>query len=390
MPEFSPLVERVGGKGAEGWAVHSAARHAEARGEDVVVLSVGDPDFATPAGVVDRAIEVLDAGDTHYSDIAGRSHLRSAIADYVGRLAGVSYEAANVMVSAGTQNALFNTSLCLLGPGDEVIVPDPAYLTYEASLRVGGATLVPVPLTDQFRLDPPSIAAAVTSATRAIIVNSPANPTGVVASRAELRAIAEIALTNDLWVISDEVYAELVFSDERHHSIAAEPGMAERTVVVGALSKSHAMTGWRIGWAVGPPQLVQHMATVALCMNYGLPGFIQEAATVAIEKHRADVDEMRKIYRRRRDLTAFMLAEAPGVDLLVPEAGMFVLADVRGTGLSSQAFSELLFDEQRVSVLDAGNFGARADGWIRISFTIDDVRLAEGCRRIVDFCHTTR
>ena len=355
-----------------------------------MVLSVGDPDFATPEGVVDRAIEVLDEGDTHYSDIAGRPHLRSAIADYVGRLAGVVYEPANVMVSAGTQNALFNASLCLLGPGDEVIVPDPAYLTYEASLRVGGATLVPVPLTDDFRVDPQAVAAAVTGQTRAVIVNSPANPTGVVASRDELRAIAELAVANDLWVVSDEVYAELVFGRERHHSIAAEPGMAERTVVVGALSKSHAMTGWRIGWAVGPTELVRHMATVALCMNYGLPGFIQEAATVAIEKHGPDVDDMREIYRRRRDLTTFMLADAPGLELLVPEAGMFVLADVRGTGLSSREFSELLFDEQRVSVLDAGNFGSRADGWVRISFTVDDVRLAEGCRRIADFCHTTR
>lgn len=390
MPEFSALVERVGGKGSEGWAVHSAARQAEARGEDVVVLSVGDPDFATPEGVVDRAIEVLDEGDTHYSDIEGRTQLRSAIADYVGRLTGVGYEAGNVIVSAGTQNALFNASLCLLGPGDEVIVPDPAYLTYEASLRVGGATLVPVPLTDRFRLDPPAIGAAVTSRTKAIIVNSPANPTGVVASRGELAAIAEIAVANDLWVISDEVYAELVFGEDRHYSIAAAPGMAARTVVVGALSKSHAMTGWRIGWAVGPSDLVRHMATVALCMNYGLPGFIQEAATVAIEKHAADVDEMREIYRRRRDLTAFMLAEAPGLDLLIPEAGMFVLADVRGTGLTSQQFSQLLFDEQRVSVLDAGNFGSRADGWVRISFTIEDVRLAEGCRRIIDFCHTPR
>lgn len=391
MAEFSPLVHRAGGRGAEGWAVHFAARQAEARGEDVVILSVGDPDFDTPEGVTDRAIEALDTGDTHYADIPGRPRLRTAVADYVGGLTGVAYEPANVMVAAGTQNALFNTSLCLLTAGDEVIVPDPAYLTYEATLRIGGAVLVPAPLTaDGFRLDPAAIAAAVTPRTKAIMINSPANPTGVVASRVELAAVAEIATNNDLWVISDEVYAELVFADDEraaHHSIAALPAMAERTVVVGALSKSHAMTGWRIGWAVGPRELVRHMATVALAMNYGLPPFIQEAAITAIEEHQGSVDEMRKIYRRRRDLTTFMLGDAHGLEILVPEAGMFVTADVRGTGLTSAEFSRRLFEEQQVSVLDAANFGDRAQGWVRISFTIDDVRLAEGCRRIVHFCN---
>lgn len=398
MPEYSPLAERVGGKGSEGWVVHSAAVKADAAGEDVVFLSVGDPEFGTPAGIVDRAIEALDGGDTHYTQVAGRPQLRRSVASYVSELTGVDYTRDNVTVTAGTQNALFATSLCLLTEGDEVIVPDPAYLTYEASLRIAGAVLVPVDLTDSFRLDAAAIAHAVTERTKAIMVNSPANPTGVVATLDELAAIAAIAVEHDLWVISDEVYSELVFTtpeagseaDGAHHSIAAQPGMAERTVVLGALSKSHAMTGWRCGWAIGPAELMLHMENLMLCMNYGLPGFIQEAAIVAIERHAADVADMREIYRRRRDLTTFMLADAPGIELLVPQGGMFVLADVRGTGLTSSSFSQLLFDEQRVSVLDAANFGDRGDGWVRISFTTDDVQLAEGCRRIVDFCHTPR
>jgi len=396
MPEFSPLVVQIGGKGSEGWAVHTAARKAADAGEDVVFLSVGDPDFGTPVGIVDRAIEALDGGDTHYTQVAGRPALRNAIASYVSDLTGVDYAKDNTTTTAGTQGALFSTSLCLLTAGDEVIIPDPAYLTYEASLRICGATLVPVALTDSFRLDPATIAAAVTPKTKAIMVNSPANPTGVVATLDELAAVAAIAVEHDLWVISDEVYAELVFdeaddgAEATHHSIAAQPGMAERTVVLGALSKSHAMTGWRLGWAVGPPDLMLHMENLMLSMNYGLPGFIQEAGVVALEQHAADVANMREIYRRRRDLTTFMLAEAPGLEVLVPEGGMFVLADVRGTGFTSAGFSQALFDEQRVSVLDAANFGDRGDGWVRIAFTIDDVRLAEGCRRIVDFCHTVR
>lgn len=398
MAGYSPLVVQVGGKGSEGWQVHTQATKAAAAGEDVVFLSVGDPDFSTPDGITDRAIEALDGGDTHYTQVAGRPALRIAVASYVSRLTGVEYTRDNVTATAGTQNALFSASLCLLTAGDEVIIPDPAYLTYEASLRICGATLVPVDLTEAFRLDPATIAAAITPRTKAIMVNSPANPTGVVATQEELAAIAEMAIEHDLWVISDEVYAELVFSEldvsteplTVHHSIAALPGMAERTVVLGALSKSHAMTGWRLGWAVGPAELMLHMENLMLSMNYGLPGFIQEAGVVAIENHAADVVSMREIYRRRRDLTTFMLDDAPGLELLVPEGGMFVLADVRGTGFTSAQFSQTLFDEQRVSVLDAANFGDRGDGWVRISFTIDDVRLAEGCRRIVDFCHTPR
>lgn len=367
--------------------MHGQARAAQRRGEDVVILSVGDPEFSSPEGVVQRAVSALREGDTHYSDVQGRPELRAAVADHVGTLVGVPFQPSNVMIGAGTQNALFNASLCLLGVGDEVIVSDPSYLTYEATLRIGGAELVPVPqpANTGFRVDPDAVRAAVTARSKAIMVNSPSNPMGTVATPDEIAAIAAVALEHDLWVLSDEVYAELVF-DGQHHSPAGQPGMKERTVIVGGLSKSHAMTGWRLGWAVGPTDLIEHMYRVGLAMNYGLPGFIQAAGITAIRDHAADVDSMRAVYRRRRDLVASALAPAPGVEVLSPQAGMFVLADVRGTGLTSAEFSEQLFERTRTSVLDAANFGEAADGWVRISFTIDDRSLDEGCRRIVEFC----
>ncbi len=387
MTRFSPFVERVGGAGAQGWAVHAAARAAQRRGEDVIILSVGDPEFATPVLIVDRAVEALRSGDTHYAEIRGRGHLRRAIAGSVNGLSKSAWTADNVIVCGGTQNALFNVSLCLLGPGDEVIVSDPSYLTYEATLRAGGATLVTAALTADggFRLDPSAIGKAVTPRTKAIMLNSPANPTGVVADVAEIAAIAEIARANHLWIISDEVYAELVFDGE-HHSIGAHHDLEDHTVIVGAVSKSHAMTGWRIGWACGPQDLIAHMETTSLAMTYGLPGFIQEAAAVALENHGGDVAEMRETYRRRRDLVAGLLGDAQGINVLSPQAGMFVLADVRGTGLSSHDFAWKLFQSTGVSVLDAANFGPAAEGWVRISFTISDDDLAEGCRRIKSFC----
>jgi aspartate/methionine/tyrosine aminotransferase len=383
---FSSLTTRIDDAGAAAWAVHAAAREAEARGEDVIVLSVGDPDFATPAPIVERAVEALRAGDTHYAEIPGRPALRAAIADAFAARAGVACGPENVMVFAGAQNALFAAALCLLEPGDEVIALEPCYVTYGATVGAAGATLTPSPqpAAGGFRPDPTAVAAAVTPRTRAILLASPNNPTGVTLTRAELAALAAIARDHDLWVIADEVYAELAF-DGAAASIAALPGMVERTVTVSSLSKSHAMTGWRIGWAIAPAALTAHFARLGLCMLYGLPGFAQAAAVEALARREAIAADMREVYRRRRDLVVGRLAAAPGLEVLRPEAGMFVLADVRRLGPSAGEVAWALFREAGVAVLDAGPFGASAAGWVRIAFTLDEARLAEACDRITAF-----
>ncbi|MDG2111203.1 MAG: aminotransferase class I/II-fold pyridoxal phosphate-dependent enzyme [Actinomycetota bacterium] len=381
--ELSPFVDRIGGEGADGWAIHFEARQAQSRGEDIVVLSVGDPDFATPAGIIDRAVEAMADGDTHYTEIVGRLELREAIATHLGRH-GIPADAANVMPFAGTQNALFASCMCLFAVGDEVIVPDPAYLTYEATIRASGAELVRVAPTPGFRPDVEAMERAVTEATKAIVITTPANPTGVVMTPAELEAIAAIACEHDLWVIADEVYADLVF-DGSHCSIASLDEMAERTVVIGSLSKSHAMTGWRVGWAVAPPILMPHFANLGLAMLYGLPGFVQEAAITALNDHGDDVADMCEIYRRRRDLAIESLAAARDLPVLTPDAGMFVVADVRAHNSDSTQWAWDLYRATGVSVLDAGAFGSSSKGWVRISFTIGDDDLVEGCRRIAEF-----
>jgi aspartate/methionine/tyrosine aminotransferase len=224
----------------------------------------------------------------------------------------------------------------------------------------------------------------VTPRTAGIVLASPNNPTGVVMSPTELASIAAIAIENDLWVVADEVYSELVF-DGDHHSIAALPGMLERTVTVGSVSKSHAMPGWRVGWAIAPAELVDHFRRLLLGMLYGVSGFTQEAAAAAIEHHGHDVDAMREIYRRRRDLALEILQQAPDLPLLVPDAGMFVMADVRAHAERSIDFGCGLYNSTGVAVLDAGAFGPTGEGWVRISFTVGDDELAEGCRRIVRY-----
>ncbi len=388
-PRFSPLVHRLHNDGLSGWDVHSRAERAVASGEQgVIILSIGDPDFATPAPIVDSAIASLRNGDTHYEQMNGRAALRRAIAADTQARTGLTLDADNVVVTAGTQNGLFAASLCLLGEGDEVVALEPMYLTYESTLTVAGAKLVTVGQpAPRFRPDPAAIAAAITPATRAIAITNPNNPTGVVMTNGELEKIAQLAIEHDLWVISDEVYCDVVFDAEPGSvgSIAALPGMAERTVIVGSLSKSHAMTGWRAGWAIGPKDLMSHVHAMAVIVNYGIPGFVQHAALDALVHFKDTANEMRATYQERRDLAVSALSRTAGLDIAIPDAGMYLLIDVTAVAESSAAFCDELFDEQRVALLDAKGFGASANGWVRLSFTASTDDIAEGCRRIVEF-----
>lgn len=380
---FANRVERLSGEGADAWKIHSAAVAAKREGADVIIMSIGDPDFATPPAIVDAATRAMQAGDTHYTDIDGRLALRTAIAKDHQDRGGPPTAAENVIVLAGAQNALFSASLCLFEPGDEVVTLDPTYVTYEATIRASGADIVRAPpgRDGGFRPDPQAIEQALTRKTRAILLATPNNPSGVVLSASELEQIADIARRNDLWVISDEVYAALTFGVQ-HRSIAALDGMRDRTVTVGSLSKAQAMTGWRCGWIVGPEALISHVHSLSLCMLYGLPGFVQEAAVTALTEARGEMAAMRDIYRRRRDLVCAALANIPELAFVPPDAGMFLLVDVRGTGLTSSEFSWGLLREAGVAVLDATPFGQSAAGYVRLSFTLGEAELAEGCARI--------
>ena len=383
---FSTRVNDLSGDSVSVWDVHTAAKAAKARGEDAIVMSVGDPDFATPGFIVEAAAEALRGGDTHYTGIAGREALRQEIATDIARRGGPDYGVDNVIVTAGAQNALFSASLCLLSPGDEVVVLDPMYVTYEAALQASGATIVRVVCGPErgFRPDLDALEKAITPRTRALFYANPNNPTGVAFSAEELEGIADIARRHDIWVVSDEVYADLTFERD-HTTIAALGGMRERTVTLGSVSKSHAMTGWRCGWLAGPAELISHARNLALCMNYGLPGFIQEAAAKGIAEGRGDVERMCDIYRRRRDLVADGLKDVPGMSLLIPEAGMFLVADIRATGMDAARFSSELYAQKRVSVLNGAAFGAALEGFVRISFAASEADLEEGCKRIREF-----
>ncbi|HEY2890506.1 MAG TPA: aminotransferase class I/II-fold pyridoxal phosphate-dependent enzyme [Dongiaceae bacterium] len=384
--KFSHVTERIGGEGAQAWAVHFEAMRRRRKGEDNIILSVGEPNFDTPPAIVAAAKDALDRGRTHYTDVVGDPPLRAAIARYHSKRSGQPVGPENVVVVAGAQCALFSAALCILDPGDEIIVPSPMYVTYEAAIGVTGATMSRVPLRaeNRFRLKAEDVASAVNPRTKAVMVNSPHNPTGAVIQRAEWEGLAEICRRHDLWLISDEVYGSLTF-DSPHLSPASLPGMAERTVTVDSLSKSHAMTGWRLGWAIGPQELMGHMGHLALCMLYGSPGFVQDAGIVALEKDHAEVPEMVTALKKRRDDLHRALAQVPKLSVDLPEAGMFLMVDVSRTGLSASDFAFGLLDAEKVSVLPGAAFGPQVANYVRINLGAPDQELEEAGRRIAAF-----
>jgi arginine:pyruvate transaminase len=389
MPDFAPLVERVAGRGAGAWAVHIEARRRREAGEDVIMLTVGDPDQAPPSVLIEATIDALRRHRTGYAGIAGFPAVREVIAARVARRSGAPCTADNIAVVPGAQGGLYSALQCLAGPGDEVIVGQPVYATYEAVIGASGATMTAVPLPGErgFHPDPDAIAAAITPRTRVFWTNIPHNPTGAVMTAAEYEAIAALCRRHDLWLLSDEVYEDLAFA-RPHVGAWSLPGMSERTVVVSSLSKSHAAPAFRFGWVVGPPALAQHMANLLLCMTYGGPAFIQDGALAALREELPEVAALREDYRRRAALLSGLLADAPRCRAIPPEGGMFVLLDVRGTGLAADVFARRLLESANVAVLPCDGFGASAVGHMRIALSAPDARLEEAGRRIVRFARS--
>ena len=386
---FSPLVDRIAGRGAGAWSVHAEARRRRDAGEDIIFLTVGDPDQEPPASVIEATVTALRQHRTGYAPMIGSPPLREAIAARVARRSGRTCGADNIVVVPGAQGGLYCAIQCLAGPGVEVIVPEPIYATYSGVVGASGATLVTVPLRPEaaFHPDVDAIAAAVTPRTRVVWINSPHNPTGAVFTREEIEAIAALCRRHDLWLLSDEVYEDLAFA-RPHVGAWSLPGMAERTVVVSGLSKSHAIPAFRLGWIVGPPQLAGHLANLLLSMTYGSPAFIQEGALAALTNELPEVRALHEDYRRRAAMLSGLLREAPRCRVVEPEGGMFVLLDIRGSGIAAADFAMRLLDAEAVAVLPCDGFGPSAAGHLRIALSAPDTRLAEAGHRIVRFART--
>jgi arginine:pyruvate transaminase len=383
---FSPLVDRIAGEETGAWRVHAEGVRRREAGHDVIFLTVGDPDQAAPAAVLDATIEALRRNRTGYSPIIGYPQVRTAIAARMYRRTGQPCSADNVVLTPGTQGGLFCALNCLAGPDDEVILPEPIYGPYAGVIGASGARMVNVPLRPEngFHPDLDSLARAVTPRTRVIWINSPHNPTGAVYTADEVAGIAWLCRKHDLWLVSDEVYEDLAFA-RSHTSAWSLPDMAERTIVASSLSKSHAMAGFRFGWVIGPPALSRHLFDFLLCMYFGGPAFIQDGALAALITELPEVGAQRETYRRRALLLTDVLADAPNCRAIPPEGGMFILFDVRDTGLGSEDFARELLVGENVALVPCDGFGPSAVGHLRIALTAPEGRLEEAGRRIVRF-----
>jgi aspartate/methionine/tyrosine aminotransferase len=382
------VAARMSTIGTEGaFAVSARARALEAEGRPMIHLQIGEPDFDTPTHVREAAKRALDDGATHYAPFPGIPELRRAIADDVTARKGFAADPSQVFVTVGGKGVMLYAILGLIDPGDEVIVPDPGYPIYESLTRFVGATPVPIPIRmeHEFRLDVEELAGLITPRTRLLIVNSPANPTGGVLTRADLQRIAELAQEHDLWVMTDEIYGRILYDGEEHVSIASLPGMAERTIVLDGFSKTFAMTGWRLGYAVVPESLIPTYSELIINTISCAPTFAQVGAVQALVGPQDDVEAMVVEFKARRDLIVEGLNEIEGIRCATPLGAFYAFPDISGTGLTGADFAERLLVEADVCVLAGTAFGGVGTDHIRISYANSRENLNEALRRIGRF-----
>ena len=374
-------MERLGTETA--FEAAARARDLEATGRDVIHLEIGEPDFDTPANIRAAAQRALDDGWTHYGPALGLPVLREAIALDASRRKRFPVSAEQVVVTPGAKPIMFYAIMALIDEGDEVIYPDPGFPIYESMARFVGATAVPLPLRQkhEFRLDPDELGRLVSPRTRMIIFNSPANPTGGVIPREELEQIAAIAIEHDLVVLADEIYGRIVYEGE-HVSIASLPGMAERTIVLDGFSKTYAMTGWRLGYAILPERLVTPFSKLIINSVSCTSAFSQVAAAEALLGPQDEVEAMVREFRARRELVVDGLNAIPGFDCLRPQGAFYVFPDVSGTGLTGAELADKLLFEAGVSVLAGTAFGQVGRDHVRISYANSQAKIRDALDRI--------
>lgn len=385
MPRHSSYIAAMGGAEAQDtWAIHTEARRRYRNGDsDTIILSVGDHDFTTDERIVESAIQALRDGQHHYTASIGLMPLREKLAEFHTQRMGEPVTAENVAVVPGAQCGVFTAGLATLNPGDHVIAFDPMYVTYAGALIARGATFTQVPLHPEngFRPDIADVRAALRPETKAMVINSPNNPTGAVWPKETMESIAAFCKEHDLWLISDEVYCTMTY-EQPHHCPRLIEGMKDRTMSVYSFSKSHAMTGWRLGWVVADPKSIEAIEMVMGSMLFGSPPFVQDAAMTALEEAEDTVDSIRELYRHRRDRVCEGLAAVPKIKLRKPDAGMFLMLDIRETGWNAIDFAWKLLEEQRVSLLPGEGFGKMLEGHLRLSYGASDEMLDEAARRL--------
>lgn len=354
------------------------------QGTDVISFSMGEPDFVTPQNIIDACKDSLDAGFTHYTPSAGIPELRKAVAAKAFSDNKIHCTAQNVLITP-CKHAIFMTALAYLDPGDEVILPDPSWVSYESCIRLAGAKpkYIPTKFEDNFIVNPDLIAKAITPRTKMILLNSPSNPTGSVMPHKTIKEIAKIAVENNKMVLSDEIYESIIY-EGKHFSIASMPDMFERTITISGLSKTYAMTGWRLGWAIAPEAMIADLNklqthSISCCVS-----FTQPAAVEAITGPQNEKDAMVKEFRKRRNLAVDLIKEIKGLDVNVPK-GAFYLFPKYDSKVKSEILCRKMLEDAHVAVTPGSAFGPSGEGFFRISYATSEDQIREGMTRIKQF-----
>ena len=378
------LADRMNRIGVESaFDVLVRARALEAKGRSIIHLEIGEPDFPTPAHIVDAAKRALDDGWTHYGPTQGYPELREAVAEDVSRRRGIRVGGENVSIVPGGKPMIFFPMMALLEPGDEVIYPNPGVPIYESMIRTLGAAPVPMPLIESrgFGFDLNLLRGKLSSRTKMLVLNSPQNPTGGVIPEEDMRAIADMVRERDLIVLADEIYSRIYYEDAPV-SIAGYPGMLEKTIILDGFSKTYAMTGWRMGYGVMPTWLVEAVNKLMVNSCSCVASFTQRAGIAALRGPQEPVDAMVAEFRRRRDAFCQGLNSIPGFRCTVPGGAFYAYANVQGTGIPSKEMADFLLEEAGVAGLNGGAFGDYGDGYIRFSYANSLENLMEAVARI--------
>ena len=384
-------MSKLGTEGA--FVVLAKARRLEADGKKIVHLEIGEPDFATPDNIVEAGISAMQNGYTHYTPASGIMEAREAVAGFVSRTLKTDVDATDVVLVPGSKNVLLFTLLACIEPGDEVILPDPAYPAYASQVNFIGAVPKLVTLREEtgFRMDLDQLESLVTPKTRMLIINTPQNPTGGILTEEDVKFVCELAHKHDLLVVSDEIYSQLVYGFQ-HVSPLSQPGMRERTVLMDGLSKSYAMTGWRLGYAVAPKALAAKLDQLMINSSSCAAGFTQMAAIEALSAPESEhaVHRMVKVFERRRDLVVDSLNAIPGVRCAKPQGSFYAFPNIQGTGFKERELADRLLTEAGVAVLPGTAFGEAGKGFIRLAYTQSEDELKRGLKLIGDFIAANR
>ena len=379
--KLADRMQSLGGESA--FEVLARARALEAKGRDVVHLEIGQPDFPTPANIRRAGTAAIEDGQTRYCDAQGLAVFRRQLAEHLGRTRGIDASPERIVVAPGAKPIIFYTIMSLVGPGDEVLYPDPGFPSYRAVVHLAGGKPVPIPLLADrdFAVDVEDLEGRVSDRTRLMILNFPENPTGAGLESPELDRIAELAVEHDLVVLTDEIYCEMSYEGE-FRSIAALPGMAERTVVMDGFSKVHSMAGWRLGYGLFPEAMAEGITKLMIHSNSCTAPFTQLAGLEALTGPQEEQRKMVETFRRRRDLFVAGLNEIPGFRCPMPAGAFYAFPDVRGTGMASADLASHLLEEGGVACLSGDSFGEYGGGCIRFAYANSTANLEEGLRRI--------